>query len=221
MSSSLLGSAPRSSMAEKATSFFSSAPAAAASAASSAASAPKSFFSGEDASAMASAMAAPAESSSFGRYLIIFLILGFLGLNLALFLIKPANKDLTHLYDPLWELMPAALMKLVAKAAAPTAKASAPAKPAALATATAKPAAPAKASAPATAKASARQEKRPTAEVTPAETAGGVAGGTPGYCYIGEDQGFRSCIEVGEGDVCMSGDIFPTQAVCINPNLRA
>ena len=41
-----------------------------------------------------------------------------------------------------------------------------------------------------------------------------------GFCYIGEDRGNRSCIEVGEGDVCMSGDIFPTQDICINPNLR-
>lgn len=42
-----------------------------------------------------------------------------------------------------------------------------------------------------------------------------------GFCYIGEDRGFRSCIEVGEGDKCMSGDIFPTMDVCVNPNLRA
>jgi hypothetical protein len=41
-----------------------------------------------------------------------------------------------------------------------------------------------------------------------------------GYCYIGEDRGFRSCIEVGEGDICMSGDIFPSEAICINPTLR-
>jgi len=41
-----------------------------------------------------------------------------------------------------------------------------------------------------------------------------------GYCYIGEDRGFRSCIQVGEGDVCMSGDIFPTQDICVNPSLR-
>lgn len=41
-----------------------------------------------------------------------------------------------------------------------------------------------------------------------------------GYCYIGEDKGFRSCIEVGKGDICMSGDIFPTKDICINPNLR-
>ena len=42
-----------------------------------------------------------------------------------------------------------------------------------------------------------------------------------GYCYIGEDRGFRSCINVGENDQCMSGDIFPSMDICINPNLRA
>ena len=44
--------------------------------------------------------------------------------------------------------------------------------------------------------------------------------GKSGYCYIGEDRGFRNCIEVGENDTCMSGDIFPSQEICINPNLR-
>jgi hypothetical protein len=42
-----------------------------------------------------------------------------------------------------------------------------------------------------------------------------------GFCYVGEDRGFRSCIKVGKADKCMSGDIFPTQDVCINPSLRA
>ena len=42
-----------------------------------------------------------------------------------------------------------------------------------------------------------------------------------GFCYIGEDRGFRSCISVGEGDTCMSGDIFPSHDICINPNLRS
>jgi hypothetical protein len=41
-----------------------------------------------------------------------------------------------------------------------------------------------------------------------------------GWCYIGEDRGFRSCINVGENDTCMSGDIFPTSDICVNPNLR-
>lgn len=44
--------------------------------------------------------------------------------------------------------------------------------------------------------------------------------GKSGYCYIGEDRGFRNCIEVGENDKCMSGDIFPSSEICINPNLR-
>ena len=41
-----------------------------------------------------------------------------------------------------------------------------------------------------------------------------------GYCYIGTDRTFRSCVKVDEGDVCMSNKIFPTKDICINPNLR-
>ena len=41
-----------------------------------------------------------------------------------------------------------------------------------------------------------------------------------GYCYIGEQGGIRSCIKVSEADMCMSGDIFPTHAICVNPTLR-
>ena len=41
-----------------------------------------------------------------------------------------------------------------------------------------------------------------------------------GYCYIGEDRGFRSCVSVDESDMCMSGDIFPSQDLCVNPSLR-
>jgi hypothetical protein len=41
-----------------------------------------------------------------------------------------------------------------------------------------------------------------------------------GWCFIGEDNGHRSCSQVGVNDTCMSGDIFPTQDVCVNPTLR-
>ncbi len=41
-----------------------------------------------------------------------------------------------------------------------------------------------------------------------------------GYCYVGEDRGYRSCVKVSEKDICMSGDIFPTHDICVNPNLR-
>jgi hypothetical protein len=45
--------------------------------------------------------------------------------------------------------------------------------------------------------------------------------GKSGWCYIGEEQGTRTCSEIGINDSCMSGDVFPTQAICMNPNLRA
>ena len=41
-----------------------------------------------------------------------------------------------------------------------------------------------------------------------------------GFCYIGEDRGYRSCPQVGEGDNCMSGEIFPSRDICVNPLLR-
>jgi len=44
--------------------------------------------------------------------------------------------------------------------------------------------------------------------------------GKAGWCFIGEDRGFRTCSEIGENDMCMSGDIFPSQEICMNPNLR-
>jgi len=44
--------------------------------------------------------------------------------------------------------------------------------------------------------------------------------GKAGWCYIGESNGTRTCAEVGVNDICMSGDIFPTNDVCVNPNLR-
>ena len=54
------------------------------------------------------------------------------------------------------------------------------------------------------------------------EASSSVGGsGQSGWCYIGEDRGFRSCAQVGVNDQCMSGDIFPSNELCINPNLRA
>lgn len=44
--------------------------------------------------------------------------------------------------------------------------------------------------------------------------------GKAGWCFIGEDRGFRTCESVGQNDQCMSGEIFPSNEICINPNLR-
>ena len=55
------------------------------------------------------------------------------------------------------------------------------------------------------------------------EASSNIQSGPPksGWCYIGEDRGFRTCAEVGPNDKCISGDIFPSQDLCVNPNLRA
>jgi hypothetical protein len=44
--------------------------------------------------------------------------------------------------------------------------------------------------------------------------------GQSGWCYIGEHDGFRACAQVGVNDKCMSGDVFPTRDICMNPKLR-
>jgi hypothetical protein len=36
----------------------------------------------------------------------------------------------------------------------------------------------------------------------------------PGYCYIGEDQGYRSCISVSDSTKCMSGDVYTNLDAC-------
>ena len=46
------------------------------------------------------------------------------------------------------------------------------------------------------------------------------ASGKAGFCYIGEENGIRSCVKVSQSDVCMSGKIYPSRETCINPSLR-
>ena len=41
-----------------------------------------------------------------------------------------------------------------------------------------------------------------------------------GYCYIGKINNARYCAKVSGKNNCLSGDIFPTMAVCVNPNLK-
>lgn len=42
-----------------------------------------------------------------------------------------------------------------------------------------------------------------------------------GFCYVGNDRGYRSCMEIDQMDKCVSNQIFPTRELCINPTLRA
>jgi len=38
-----------------------------------------------------------------------------------------------------------------------------------------------------------------------------------GWCLVGEYNGTRGCVAVGDQDKCMSGQLFPDQAACLNP----
>jgi hypothetical protein len=41
-----------------------------------------------------------------------------------------------------------------------------------------------------------------------------------GFCYIGYDLGQRECTDIYAGEVCLSGQIFPSMNVCVNPKFR-
>jgi hypothetical protein len=44
-----------------------------------------------------------------------------------------------------------------------------------------------------------------------------IAAKKGGWCLVGDDEGVRGCIRVEEHDKCMSGQIFPSKEVCMNP----
>lgn len=44
-----------------------------------------------------------------------------------------------------------------------------------------------------------------------------ISSSKSGWCLVGEYEGKRGCVAVGEQDKCMSGQIFPSQVTCMNP----
>ena len=43
---------------------------------------------------------------------------------------------------------------------------------------------------------------------------------TGGYCYVGKINDTRHCAKVTNKSLCMSGDIYPTKDLCVNPGVR-
>ena len=39
------------------------------------------------------------------------------------------------------------------------------------------------------------------------------------WCLVGEYEGTRGCVEIAEGDKCMSNQVFPSQKMCLNPTM--
>jgi hypothetical protein len=58
-------------------------------------------------------------------------------------------------------------------------------------------------------------------EVIPDAAESRIQSGKSGWCFIGAEGLSRTCAEIGVNDMCMSGEIYPTKDVCINPKLRA
>jgi len=44
-----------------------------------------------------------------------------------------------------------------------------------------------------------------------------ISSGKTQWCLVGEYEGRRGCIEIGESDKCLSGQVFPNQKACVNP----
>jgi hypothetical protein len=44
--------------------------------------------------------------------------------------------------------------------------------------------------------------------------------GKKGFCYVGNWNGFRSCVKVNESTKCLSGTIYDSEQMCRNPELR-
>jgi hypothetical protein len=179
-----------------------------------------------------------ASGGSFWRYLIVFLILFFLTITLILFLLKPTTAGLSHLYDPLIDFFNTHFGWGSKNTASASASAKAPTQEKKNDSALVKiekalEIKPAmnnidnKQIQPviqATNLAAPKKNYKKLPVIPQADDSTSAIQMNPtskaGFCYIGEDRGFRSCIDVGAGDVCMSGDIFPTEAICINPKLR-
>ena len=191
--------------------------------------------------------AAAVHGPSFISYLIMLLLLAFLFFNIYVILVKPVNKDILEYYEELiaefsWAKMEEKIKKLfIQPAQAAPASAAQEEEEENLFSATKK-------NTPVNSQNALKTlentidnkrivnnidnknkttdiiEKKKKFDYTPDENDSRVqqskAKSGTGFCYIGEDRGFRSCIDVKEGDVCMSGDIFPSRDICINPRLR-
>lgn len=48
-----------------------------------------------------------------------------------------------------------------------------------------------------------------------------ISSNKSGWCLVGEYANKRGCVEVSEHDKCMSGQVFPTQKMCLNPNITS
>jgi hypothetical protein len=62
------------------------------------------------------------------------------------------------------------------------------------------------------------EEPRPNGTTNPIQS---PANAKYKWCLVGEYNGGRGCVSVTDADKCLSGKIYPSKAVCWNPNISA
>lgn len=60
-----------------------------------------------------------------------------------------------------------------------------------------------------------KEEPKPDDTTNPIQKP--IASAKTQWCLVGEYEGRRGCIEVTDQDKCLSGQVFPTQKMCLNP----
>jgi hypothetical protein len=61
--------------------------------------------------------------------------------------------------------------------------------------------------------------KQPEPNQTTSPIQSGPSSAKSSWCLVGEYNGARGCINVSDQDKCLSGQVFPSQQMCLNPNL--
>jgi len=64
-----------------------------------------------------------------------------------------------------------------------------------------------------------QQPKQPEPDSTTNPIQKPITSNKAGWCLIGEYEGRRGCIQVGQEDKCLSGQVYPNQKMCLNPTL--
>jgi|Laugresbdmm110sn_1035088.scaffolds.fasta_scaffold57071_2 hypothetical protein len=60
----------------------------------------------------------------------------------------------------------------------------------------------------------------PNETTSPIQSGSGQSGHSKSqWCLVGEYNGTRGCVSVTDQDKCLSGQVFPNQQMCLNPNL--
>jgi hypothetical protein len=68
-------------------------------------------------------------------------------------------------------------------------------------------------------KSSSKTSNEPKPDVPEDTIQKSLGSGKTKWCLVGEYQNKRGCIDIAESDKCISGQVFPNEQMCLNPNM--